>query len=192
MADPERTVILNGIVVGAVANSGDQETDIKAVQTLLRDKGLESRSTLPQTMFQQALSFATTSAYLYEKDLARAPRNPHSIVPFVVNSALSIELYLKTLAQFHGVSLRGHEVVALYAALPAKAKAQIESAIPDCAKNRGLVAPVSFLAHLTSLNTAFVEWRYIYEKERSSPVTIQPTIFLMECLHAACRAANVT
>jgi hypothetical protein len=109
------------------------------------------------------------------------------IAPFVVNSAFSIELYLKTLAQGHGNPLKGHELLKLYEALPATAIAAIQAEVPGCAANRRLNEPPDFRRYVHELNDAFVEWRYCYEKERTKAVHIEPTIFVMECLHNACR-----
>jgi hypothetical protein len=33
----------------------------------------------------------------------------------------------------------------------------------------------------------YVDWRYSYELEKTGPVHIEPTIFVMEVLHEACR-----
>lgn len=182
-----KTVLLNGIVVGEVISTGDVEEDSEAIRQFLKDKGLHKETTLFQAMFNQAVAFANTSAYLYERDLRRRPRKGVSTVPFVVNAAFSIELYLKALAQKHGQSLKGHELVKLHKALPAKALLEIESVTPRCAENRGLRGKSNFAAYLQDLNNTFVDWRYCYELERTGAVYIEPTIFVMEVLHESCR-----
>ena len=40
---------------------------------------------------------------------------------------------------------------------------------------------------LKSLNSTYIDWRYSYELEKTGPVHIEPTIFVMEVLHEACR-----
>ena len=182
-----KTILLNGIVVGKVISTGDVEKDTEAVRQFLKDRGLHKETTLFQAIFNQANAFANTSAYVYERDLRRQPRNDKSIAPFVVNAAFSIELYLKALAQKHGTSLRGHELVKLNKALPKKALLEIESVIPKCAANRRLTGKTDFAAYLKHLNNTFVDWRYCYELERTGPVHIEPTIFVMEVLHDSCR-----
>lgn len=186
-----KTVLLNGIVVGEVLSIGDTEHDVEAVRQFLKSKGLHKEVSLFQAIFNQAFAFANTSAYLYERDLRCSPRKGVSVAPFVVNATFSIELYLKALAQKHGVSLRGHELVKLYKALPSIALAEIESVTPRCAANRSLGEPPDFLAYLTDLNNTFIEWRYSYEVERTGTVHIEPTIFVMEVLHEACRHSPV-
>jgi hypothetical protein len=186
-----KIVLLNGVAVGEVISTGDPEKDALATQQLLKSKGLHKEPTRFQAVFSQAHSFANTSALLYERDLRRHPRNGASIVPFVVNAAFAIELYLKALAQRHGVSLRGHELVKLHKALPAKALAEMESVIPNCAVNRALGEEPDFGKYLANLNNSFVEWRYSYELGKTGPVHIEPAIFVMEVLHETCRLPTV-
>ena len=184
-----KTVLLNGIVVGEVVSTGDLEHDAEAVRQFLKSKGLHKEISLYQAIYNQAVAFANTSAYLYERDLRRSPRKGVSAVPFVVNAAFGIELYLKALAQKHGLALRGHELIKLYEALPSKAHMEIEAVTPKCAANRALDEAPNFLAYLKNLNSTFVEWRYSYELERTGAVHIEPTIFVMEVLHEACGLA---
>ena len=182
-----KAVLLNGIVVGEVVSTGDIERDTEAVRAFLESKGLRKDISLFQGMFNQAVAFANTSALLYERDLRRPPRKGVSCTPFVVNAAFSIELYLKALAQKHGIALRGHELAKLFKALPIQALSEIETVIPRCAANRALGEEPDFPRYLRELNTAFVDWRYCYELERTGAVSIEPTIFVMEVLHESCR-----
>ena len=183
----QKTVLLNGVAVGEVMSTGDIEKDAEAVREFLKSKGLHKEISLFQAMLNQAVAFANTSAYLYERDLKRAPRKGNSSAPFVVNATFSIELYIKALAEKHGKSLRGHELLKLYRALPKAALADIDSVIPRCAANRALGEVPDLLRYLTDLNNTFVEWRYCYEVERTGPVHIEPVIFVMEVFHESCR-----
>ena len=182
-----KTILLNGIVIGDVMSTGDVEHDAKTVRDFLKAKGLHKEVPLFQGMFNQAVAFANTSALLYERDLRRSPRKGVSGVPFLVNAAFSIELYLKALAQKHGVALRGHELVKLFNALPAEALSEIQAVTPRCAANRALGEEPDLPTYLKNLNNTFVDWRYCYELERTGPVHIEPTIFVMEVLHESCR-----
>lgn len=187
-----KTVLLNGIVVGEVKSTGDIERDIETVRQFLKDKGLHKDVSLFQAMFNQALAFANTSAHLYERDLRHLPRKGASMVPFVVNAAFSIELYLKALAQKHGITLHGHKLLKLYEALPSKAHSEIQMVTPRCAANRALEEEPDFPTYLENLNNAFVDWRYCYELEKTGLVHIEPTIFVMEVLHESCRLQGNT
>jgi len=182
-----KTVLLNGIAIGKVVSTGDTKRDVEAVRQFLKDKGLHKEGTLFQAMFNQAFAFANTSNLIYERDLRRHPRNGLSIAPFVVNAAFSIEIYLKALAQKHGVVLRGHELYDLCKALPEKALSEIEQVTPQCAAKRALDEDPNFTAYLQNLNNAFVDWRYCYEQYRAGPIHIEPMIFVMEVLHESCR-----
>src|SRR5205807_587674 len=104
---PKKTLYLNNVIVGEVEQTGDVEKDIEIARDFLKSKGLHKEVTVLQAMFRQALSFANTAAYLHKHDLLRAPANALSIAPFVVNSALSIELYLKTLLAIAGTRAHG-------------------------------------------------------------------------------------
>ena len=116
-----KSVYLNGKLVGEAAATGDLEADQLAALQVLKDTGNYREPSLVDGMFRQTLSFATTSAYLYERDLLKVPRNGLSVAPFVVNSALAIELYLKTLGQLYSVKLRGHDLLTLFDKLPPEA-----------------------------------------------------------------------
>lgn len=187
-----KTVYLNGVAVGQVPAMGSVEKDLEVAQQFLKDKGLYKETKLVEAMFRQAVSFCNTSAYIYERDLLKAPRNGLGVAPFVVNSAFSIELYLKTLGQIHGESLKGHKLVELYDSLPTEAQQAIEKAIPASAKKRMLEGKVDFREYIAELNNTFVEWRYCYEVGQTSEVKIEPTIFVMEVLHEACCSSGKT
>ena len=186
ISEGRKEVLLNGVIVGEYMATGDLEQDAIAARQVLIDKGVYVEISLFDSMRSQARAFANTSAYLYENDLKTPPRKGMSAAPFAVNAAFSIELYLKALGQKHGVSLRGHELVKLYKALPAKALEEIEAMIPKCAANRNLQEKPDFTRYLDELNTAFTDWRYCYEVDKTKPLHIEPTIFVMQVLHEAC------
>ncbi len=180
----KKSISLNGIIVGEVATTGSIEKDAKAAYNFLNERGLLNERKPDREIFNAAVSFANTSELLYEKSLKKRPSKGVHIIPFVVNSAFSIELYIKALAQKHGATLTGHKLLKLYQELPEKALSEIENVIPKCASDRKITKP-NFIEYLKELNSAFVDWRYIFEKEESSPIRIEPTIFVMQVLHEA-------
>ena len=182
-----KSILVNGVVVGEVEATGDLELDAKVARDFLDERGLLKERHPAGEIFDAATAFATTSAHLYENGLKKNPTIGSSIVPFVVNAAFSIELYLKALAKKHQVTLKGHELLKLYESLPQKAIEEIESVIPRCAKDRALNEPPNFVQYLKELNSAFIEWRYIFEKSESKPIYFEPTIFVMQVLHEAFR-----
>jgi len=91
----KKEVILNGIVVGEVEATGDNEKDLQAVRAFLKEKGLHQEVSENDAMHGQANSFAETANNIYKKDLRRSPYKGSSSAPFVVNATFSIEIYLK-------------------------------------------------------------------------------------------------
>jgi hypothetical protein len=191
---PSKTIYLNGIIVGEVLATGDRDMDIEVMRQFLKDKRLHKEVTKVQAMFRQALSFSTTAAHLHRTDLLKAPRNGLSLAPFVVNSAFAVELYLKTLHEIGGTSIRGHELLDLYDKLSdATRNVVIKHALAN-GKNFG--APVTtadqFRTFVAEINNSFVEWRYCYETGKTGAVSIQPTIVVMKAVDAACRELGAT
>jgi hypothetical protein len=182
----KKSILVNGIVVGEVEAMGDLKLDAKAAHEFLKKNGLLKERFPAGEIFSTATAFANTSAHLYENGLKKTPSKGANIVPFVVNAAFAIELYFKALAKKHHVTLKGHELLKLYEGLPPKAIAEIEKAIPGCAKDRKIVSP-NFVEYLKELNSAFIDWRYIFEKSESGPIHIESTIFVMQVLHEAFR-----
>jgi hypothetical protein len=181
-----KTLLLNGIAVGDVPATGDANLDAEAARQFLDSRGLLKPVPLERRIFNQAVAFSSTAAHLHKSGLSGPP--PHdgrTVSPFIVNSAFACELYLKALAQLHGKSLRGHELISLYAALPVAAKQAIANTSPVAAQDRRLPSDTKIKPVLTHLNDAFVTWRYVYERERTKAVEIEPTIFAMQALHQA-------
>lgn len=182
----KKEIFLNGVLVGEIEATGCYENDMDAVRTFLDERGLRKEIPICQAMFNGATSFANTAAYLYKRDLQRTPRMGVSLVPFIVNTAFALELYLKALSQKHGITPKAtHELVKLYRSLPDKAHFEIETVTPKCALERNFVDTPEVELCLKKVNNAFREWRYFYENERLGPVPIEPTIFVLQVLHEA-------
>lgn len=79
------------------------------------------------------------------------------LVPSVTNRAFSIELYLKEILTSDGVLKKGHKLDQLFNALSHERKTQIIEAT-------GLDSE-EFQRDLINISNAFVEWRYLYEKD---------------------------
>lgn len=185
----KKTIYVNGIVVGEVEATGDVEADIQIIREFLESKGLHREVTMAQAMFRQALSFCQTAAHLHDRDLVTVPRNGLSVVPFVVNSALSIELYLKTLHHVRGASPRGHSLLELYDALSDEDR----DLVVGIAQQHGpsyrapVASAAAFRSFVAALDTAFVDWRYCYETGEVGTIHIEPTVVVMKALDEACR-----
>jgi hypothetical protein len=190
----KKTIYVNGIVVGDVEVTGDVHRDIELIRGYLKAKGLHREVTTAQAMFRQALSFCTTAAHLYEKDLREPPRNGLSAVPFVVNSAFSIELYLKTLHHLGGSTARGHSLLALYDALSDECRDRVVRIAQQQGPGYTVEVPSAdtFRGFVAELDSAFVDWRYCYETGQANQTNIQPTIVVMKAFDEACRQLGAT
>lgn len=190
----KKTLYVNGIIVGEVDATGDHQKDLEVMRQFLKDKGLHNEVTMVQAMFRQALSFATTAAYLHERDLLKAPRNGLSLAPFVVNSAFSIELYLKTLHELQGSAAWGHWLLELYDPLSETTRNTVVRHALANAKQYGvkLTTADEFRSYIAELNNAFRDWRYCYETGSASKISIQPAILVMKAVHEACRELGAT
>jgi hypothetical protein len=187
MGEPTVTNLKGGTLV-EIDTTGDLETDHARVLQLLKDHGIK-RATRAQAMGMQAHSFATVAADIYRKDLQADPRNLSSIAPFIVNSAFSIELHLKTLGQIHNKPLKGHELLVLYDALPPDAYHSIDKVLPDCIKKYGPTSGADVRTCISGLNDAYREWRYYFELARTRTVHFEQLIFLLNVLDEASRSA---
>jgi len=189
-----KTIYVNGVVVGDVETTGDVQEDIQLIREYLKSKGLHREVSMAQAMFRQALSFCRTAVHLYDRDLRNAPWNGLSAAPFVVNSAFSIELYLKTLHQLRGTSARGHSLLALYDTLSDESRDMVVSVAQRHALGYhvNVASAEVFRGFVAELDTAFVDWRYCYETGQTSQINIQPTILVMKAFDEACRQLGAT
>ncbi|MGE0055626.1 MAG: hypothetical protein AB7S74_15595 [Hyphomicrobium sp.] len=181
-----KTLYLNREFIADYESTGDDLKDMELTRSILRDKGLYKEIDRDRAIFNHAHAFATTSSYLYNRDLQSVPRNGVSLVPFIVNSAFAIELYLKTIGQLHKISLRGHDLIELFDGLPAVAHADIEKHFAKCNWQCGIATLADYRKALEQLRGAFVEWRYLYEKQNANIISFGPLIFTMEVLHETC------
>ncbi|MBW2940304.1 hypothetical protein [Zhongshania aquimaris] len=177
-----KTVMCDNKPVGYVKDVEDLEEAARLAQELLKPKGLWRDIPKAEMIYSQAQSFANASAHIYEKDLKSLPRNPQGITPFVVNAAFSAEMYLKSLQEIHGEVTESHVLTALFKSLPNKVKDRINKTCKSFESQYEVEKGVLFKDHLKSINHAFVNWRYIYEKS-TEYVNIQQTIFVLQVLH---------
>jgi hypothetical protein len=182
----KKELVLNGVVVGEVEMTGDFEKDAELAMQFLKDKGLHKVASPEKVMFRQAVSFATTAAYLHKTDFVRRPWNPFSVAPFVVNSAFSIELYLKTLGKIYNKIMKGHDLLVLFDSLPQDAHTQITSLPSESLAGFVPAGNPALRVCISELSGAFVEWRYLHEKKRATTIRPDRMIFVMKVLHEAC------
>jgi len=183
-----KQLFVNGKYVGEYESSGDAEGDREAAIAFMRAKGIYQETTPEQAIFRQAVSFATTASYLYTRDLTTVPRNGMSVAPFVVNAAFALELYLKTVGLLHNNELRGHDLLELFDALPSAAHEALFSNFGKSKWLCGIADMIAFRAEIERLRHAFIQWRYLHERNRAGEIRFVEMIFVMEVLHETCRA----
>lgn len=183
-----RDFYLDGVLVGRAESSGDDALDRERMIRLLKEKGLYKETTTIQAIFRQAISFATVSSDLYRRDLAKVPAKMLSVAPFVVNAAFAIELYIKTLGEIYATSLRGHDLLILFDALPAEAHSALLGHFSSARWQANISTLEDYREAIEQMRNAFVEWRYLHEKMMAGEIRFPSMIFVMEVLHATCAA----
>jgi hypothetical protein len=181
----------NGIFVCDFEATGDDKVDAATCQKLLEEMGIAIKLTPIQAIFRQAYSFCKVAAKLYG-EMNASPTNGIFAIPFVVNATFSIELYLKTLGHIYGADLKGHNLVELLDRLPEAACASINDAAPAAASKWKIEEKIDMRACLSELQNAFVEWRYLHERENTNELNIPQMIFVSEALHVACVKSGKT
>ncbi|OOG59854.1 hypothetical protein [Rhodanobacter sp. C03] len=184
-----KDLMVNGKVVGQYISTGDTELDLPIARARLQELGYEQRE-LPLWMHirQQAIYFQDTCTLLWNTELARPPpRRPFALIPYAVNTAFCVELYLKALALKHGRKLRGHELLELYNELPPEALADIEASIPDALRDVPLSGEPVVPEFISMMNNVFVHWRYAYEHQELAQLRMDVLSFMRMLMFYACR-----
>lgn len=184
-----KDLMINGKVVGQYISTGNTELDLSLARAKLRELGFVPNE-LPMWMHmrQQAIYFQDTCALLWRAEINRPPpHRPFALIPYVVNTALCIELYLKALSLKHGKKLRGHELLELYNELPIEATADIIASIPDALKDAPLDDEPNIHEFMAVMNDVFIQWRYAYEHEELGHLRMDILKFLRMLMFYACR-----
>lgn len=184
-----KDIMVNGKLVARMESSGDTLIDLPVFHAKLQELGYLNEK-LPRWMHirQQAIYFQDTCALLLRTELQRLPpHRPFALIPYVVNTAFCIELYLKALALKHGKQLRGHKLLELYKQLPYSANQDIQASIKDALETAPLDGAPDIASFMGHLNSAFVDWRYAYESEELGQVRMDVMHFLRMVMFFACR-----
>jgi hypothetical protein len=187
MKEPKK-VFFDGKFVGEVPDTGDAQADLKAMSTLLTERGVAAPLTRPQAAFRQASAFAINAQHLFNTGLIGAPpSNPMNVIPFAVNAAFAIELYLKTLGFVHGRKPHGHNLLDLLDDLPAEAKEQLRLEIARAPATTGIKDFDGFRTEVGRARNVFKEWRYLHERSSAPEIRFLEFIHVLNVLHNVCR-----
>lgn len=183
-----RKLIVNKQVVGWYETTGDDERDLQIARQKIAELGLQQPA-LPQWMLirQQAMDFRDACGLIMRYDLETRPqgRRPLSI-PYVVNTAFCLELYLKALSLRHGKQQRGHDLLKLYDCLPPAAQLAIATKIPDAQQEARYDQPVDVRRLLEVIKDNFEQWRYAHEYDELRTALMDELFLLRSLLHRAC------
>lgn len=173
-------VYLNDKLAGTVDDQGDLDANKSASMKFLIDNGMMEKDVdLPVRIFNQAQAFSKSARELYDEGLSKPPYDSYKVSPYVVNSTFSIELYLKAILSITNDNVKGHDLIKLYAKLNDEDTKIINMLLVD--HSIGLVKiegteQFELSYYLNSIKNAFVEWRYIFEKDKASINLISPYI----------------
>lgn len=186
----KKKLYFNGNYICDVEATGDPALDADFVQQQLRARGLARQGEINTTkaMFNHAAAFAKTAERIYNGDLVSVPRPAVSLVPFIINSVFAIEIYLKTLGAHFKQPQPGHDLLKLFDSLPAEAHQALKDHF-SCAKSLSEISKISeYRSAIEKMRGAFVEWRYLYERNEPTSIEIRPMIFVIEVAHETCRS----
>lgn len=187
MKEP-RKIYFDGKFVGEVPDTGDLKADLAAMSELLRASGAPAPLTKSQATFRQASAFAINASHLFNTGLTGVPpQNPINVIPFAVNAAFAVELYLKTLASVHGLEMRGHDLLELFDQLPPEVLELLRCEIALAPPTEGITDLAGFRVEVERLRHVFVEWRYLYERNTASEIRFHELIRILDVLHNVCR-----
>jgi len=187
MKEP-RKIYFEGQFVGEVPDTGNVQADMKAASALLRSHAGAKPLTRPQAAFRQASAFALNAQHLFNTGLiGTPPRKPMNVIPFAVNAAFAIELYLKTLGFIHGRKLHGHDLLSLLDDLPAEAKDLLRLEITSAPATEGIKDFDGFRTEVARVRHVFKEWRYLHERDSAPEIRFLEFIRVLDVLHNVCR-----
>ncbi len=182
-----RKIYFEGKFIGEVPDTGDMQADMKAASRLLTDHGVAQPLNRCQAAFRQAAAFAKNAEYLFSGLRGAPPQNPMNVIPFVVNAAFAVELYLKTIGCLHGLKLHGHDLLELFDELPVKAKERLQEEIAKSPKTEGINDLDGFRTEVERARHLFREWRYLYERNDAPEVRFIEFTHIVSVLHNICR-----
>lgn len=144
--------------------------------TRQRNSAVKADSTKPEDTFYLAVGYRFSAQILWAQiQSIYGPANvvgllaehfPPTAISAIVLECLSIELYLKCLIQVEQqlpTTPRGHGLIDLFKQLSQEKQGRIEALFDSKEPPSSEVAYWSFAKVLTSLNDAFVSWRYAHE-----------------------------
>ncbi len=167
--------------IGKILDSGDPIENSKRYIQFLKSNDLYVEQSKTKLMFKQAKAFAAVSRDIHQSNFIKPPFNQQAIAPFIVNSAFACEMYLKALQSLSGEVEECHSLNQLFKHLPNKTKDKISKLSDDKAAHFMLDSRTTFKQHLKTISNAFVDWRYIQERD-SATANINVVLLILTVL----------
>jgi hypothetical protein len=186
MSTPKKIdIIVDGAVAGQILDTGDFTQNARLADEYLKKNGIIKVDEHFDVIFAQALSFANTARNLQRDYLRVENFNVEMFVPFVVNAAFGVELFLKALSAKHGLVQRGHELLKLHDSLPSSALASISKAAAARLNESEDIGSTEFRRNLEPMDKMFVEWRYFDKFTDFQSVDVFKINCVTEIIYAA-------
>jgi hypothetical protein len=109
------------------------------------------------------------------------------LIPFAVNAAFAIELYLKTLGFVFGRKMHGHDLLKLFDKLPDEAKQLLRQEVDRSPATEGIKDIDGFRVEIGRVRNVFEEWRYLHERSTAPEIRFHEFLHVLSVLHNACR-----
>jgi HEPN domain len=114
----------------------------------------------PQQIANTGKSFLIAADRCFEKRQLPGAQVQVPIVPAVVCTAFGIELCLKAIISFEGGKATGHELLKLFIKLSTQSKTVLAAALS--------LSEYDLRQKIGAISSAFIDWRYIYEKSSTT------------------------
>ena len=162
----------NGNVLKEVnADVMDSPDELKKI---LEESGSDTKKKpMWKLTFDQAVCFSKVASNLYHENLKEKITNikVQYVAPFIVNATFSMELYLKSIHQkldtkaLPSVSDK-HNLKRLFFSLPGRIQNDIIKSLQTCLTAQGRPADdIDMGKTIRTIANAYVDWRYLHQKE---------------------------
>lgn len=166
--------------------------DVLAKHGYMQDKN-KSKLT-----FGQANCFAKTASDIYRNHLNKIVIEVEEIyiAPFIVNATFAIELFLKSIHIKYEVNSSVdissiHNLKKLFFALPGKLQKKLQESLGSCLMAMGReYDEVDLSSQFRLLANAFIDWRYMHEKEYLKAGKVGDLIPIMNALYCSSMDIN--
>jgi hypothetical protein len=185
-----KTLKIDGVVICEYLGSSDPEEDQQIAQELLRRKRLQSQPSTSRGVFEHAGSFARVANAIYEQDIqSDSASADDAATPFLVNAALSIELFLKTLHVAAGNLEFEHTLLQLHDSLSDSSQRELDAQAGILASLHGEERDISFRDLLTPIDSALDDLRKENEAATTEFINFQRINLAMHTCREVCARA---